>query len=242
MQEEQKHNLKRLLDSDLQNAALAYNLAVSVGLGDWFFEQFCQNENVAEAKSFVLRSCQLYAVSKSPDAQFLRNFDIQKFDTDRRYLIEAWVVDVDYVGKMSKGISEIHALVGEFHEKGAQSRYQELYDLLKFPSGGIVSKVSAEEGEFIIPQKTNILNPQITMTVTDAKARRWNLHTDNIWRHTQKNGKVIEKPYYRKVSSRKGVHKFARWWPNDNMVFTMPSPDKMPKGILDWPNPLNEQM
>ena len=40
MQEEQKHNIKRLLDSDLQNAALAYNLSVAVDLKDWFLGWF----------------------------------------------------------------------------------------------------------------------------------------------------------------------------------------------------------
>ena len=81
----------------------------------------------------------------------------------------------------------------------------------------------------------------VVNTVTDIKGRVWNLCLDDVWRHVQKSGKIVEKPYYYYVGSKKGVHKFARWYPKTNMVFIPANPEAMPKGILDWPNPLNEQ-
>lgn len=49
-----KQSITRLIDADLQNAPLAYNLAVSVGLKEWFLEWFRKHEKVKPIADFVL--------------------------------------------------------------------------------------------------------------------------------------------------------------------------------------------
>ena len=59
----------------------------------------------------------------------------------------------------------------------------------------------------------------VVNTVTDVKGRVWNLCFDDFWRHAQKNGKVVEKPFYYYVGSKNGVHKWSRWYPKTGRYF-----------------------
>lgn len=103
------------------------------------------------------------------------------------------------------------------------SKLIELAEIAQKLSDGI-----DELRQAISPEKEHV----VVDTVTDVKGRVWHLCSDDVWRHTQKNGKVVEKPYYYYVGSKRGVHKWSRWFPKTGRYFA-PHPSESKGGILE---------
>lgn len=143
--EEQKDNLKRLLDSDLQNAPLAYNLAVSVGLKEWFLGWFRGHEKVKPIVDFVLVKWAYVDHSIIDYDRFVRPTD--------KYLVDI-VLDAqsDYLGLVK--LMEIE----KFKRFAMLAYSQTIRAKIDASPGGIMYdninfiSENAPTGEFIVPK------------------------------------------------------------------------------------------
>lgn len=144
-----KKSIARLIESDLQNAPLAYNLAVSAGLKEWFLAWFRNHEKVKPIADFVLAKWAYVDHSIIDYERFTRPTD--------QYLVDV-VLDAqsDYLW-IVKTLSD-NMVVEDFMYFVSRVYASTLKNDINASTGGIMTDTidfisdNAPTGEFIVPK------------------------------------------------------------------------------------------